>query len=732
MAARELRRITDHVTCPVCLQTYNIPKMLPCQHTYCQQCLHNIEKDKTVTCPECRKVTDVPPGGVQDFPTNLTINHLIDDFFLRRQDRRKVNCETCVEEDPVTSFCFTCSVFMCQTCQAFHNRSKVTHQHVIVYLEKPASQPNTAQPQKVLPNCPDHDLELKFYCVPCGRLVCVYCTMNEHVEHSHGAIKTMATKYREQLKNTTAPLNDMITNLSQAHSDIADTKEKVLRQHKSVDKDIDQFFDNVIQKVEQQRKQLKQELHNKVGGMVQLLTSQLEEVGSVQAHVMSVNELASKVEKSCDEEMLSGNTQLMDRINDVTNIFNNTCLIPKEIDSCRFVPNDFMLPQFGHVYSNEYPPLCEITDIPPSMLQDQAIQFTIIAKDFKGIPLLIGGSTVKVQLDNRRGSIQSVTVKDNKNGRYTGSFNTKLVGHHQLSVTIGGQNIKETPLSFFVSRDYCKLSGSESRMVVSDRGKLGRPWGIAFNESNHHWAVTDSSNHCVYIFNEQDQLVRKFGSHGEGPGQFNGPRGIAFDEDNFLYVVDSFNNRAQKLDLTGKFFIHFKGRWLSKQQLNEPIGIVVHHNKVYIADCCNHRISVFQTDGTYCFSFGSRGSGPGQFRYPWDVVITPGNTLLVADGAGHCIQSFQLDGTFIHKFGNHSKGKLNFPTSVAVDPDGFILVSQRGNHQVSIFDIGYNYLNSFGSKGSGRNQYNTPRGIAVDYNGVIYISDTDNNRIIMK
>jgi len=82
-----------------------------------------------------------------------------------------VNCEVCIENDPVTSFCFTCSLFMCQLCQKFHKRDRNTHQHVIVYV----SQPKTAQPQKTLPNYPDHDLELKFYCDTSERLVCVYC-----------------------------------------------------------------------------------------------------------------------------------------------------------------------------------------------------------------------------------------------------------------------------------------------------------------------------------------------------------------------------------------------------------------------------------------------------------------------------------------------------------------------------------------------------------------------------
>ena len=370
MAARELRRITDHVTCPVCLQTYKIPKVLPCQHTYCQEYLLNIEKERKITCPECRKVVVLPQGGVKDFPTNLTINHLIDDFFLRRQDRGKVNCEVCVENDPVTSFCFTCSLFMCQLCQQTHKRGRGTHQHVIVYLEEP-SQPKAAQPQKTLPNCPDHDLELKFYCDTCERLVCVYCTMNEHAKHSHGAIKKMAAKHREQLKKTAAPLNDMITKLSQAHDNITDTKERVLQQHKTVDKDIDQFFDSVIQKVQQQRQQLKQELHNKVSGKVKMLTSQLEEVESIKAHVISVNELASKVEESCDDEMLSGEKQLVHRVHEVTDTYNKLQTDPVESYAFCFTPsNSGPFPQFGFIF-NAHLPHCETVDIPAKMFTGQ-------------------------------------------------------------------------------------------------------------------------------------------------------------------------------------------------------------------------------------------------------------------------------------------------------------------------------------------------------------------------
>ena len=59
------------------------------------------------------------------------------------------------------------------------------------------------------------------------------------------------------------------------------------------------------------------------------------------------------------------------------------------------------------------------------------------------------------------------------------------------------------------------------------------------------WAVADNSNHCLYIFDCEDQLVRKFGSNGalSGNGHFNGPRGITFCGDNHLYVADCENHR---------------------------------------------------------------------------------------------------------------------------------------------------------------------------------------------
>ena len=719
MAARELKIVSNHVTCPICYQLYKDPKVLPCQHSYCRECLSKLEKDKQVTCPECRKVAQV-----EELKTNFFINRLVDDCILKRkvEGEEEVHCEACIEDDPVTTFCPECVLFMCQACDNHHKRNRNTHEHPIITLTDLRSKQDVKdqiKPKKQVLLCKKHDIELKFYCETCKELVCLYCTTKSHSTHSHDAIKEVAAKHREQLKKTTAPLKDMVTKLSLAHSNISDTKENMMGHHKAVDKQIDEYYNNILQRitndVNKQRQQLKEDLQKKVTTKVEVLSSQLEKVESVKVNVMSVDELAREVEESCNnEELLSGEQQIVHSVSEVTNVFNELKIDPKESYVPYFTPSyPDTFPQLGCL-SNVYPLQYEITNIPPAVRQNSTVQFTVVTKDVEEIPLSKIPINITVQLND---NTSLVTVIDNNNGNYTGSFKVKHEGHYQLSVSIGGQQIKGSPLSFIVFKDYTKLNKADK--VIDINEKMGKPWGVAVS-NDHHWAVANYTKHCVYIFDQQDQLIRTFGCKGCDNGQFNGPCGVSFDSNNCLYVVDGENHRVQKFNLNGEYLLQFGEE---EGQLKCPVGITVHLDKVYIADRGNHRISVFQRDGTYCFSFGSQGESAGKFKYPWDVAITPDNTLCVADNENHKVQIFELDGTFINSFGSYGRceGQLKFPSSVTVDPNGFILITESVNNRVSVFDKQQKFMHSFNSQG--------PRGIAISHTGTIYISNRRDSTI---
>ncbi|XP_053386556.1 uncharacterized protein LOC123538869 isoform X2 [Mercenaria mercenaria] len=68
----------EQLECPVCLDRYETPKVLPCQHTFCLQCLGRVVENRNVVrCPECRVEHIVPATGISGFPTNITIQRLL-------------------------------------------------------------------------------------------------------------------------------------------------------------------------------------------------------------------------------------------------------------------------------------------------------------------------------------------------------------------------------------------------------------------------------------------------------------------------------------------------------------------------------------------------------------------------------------------------------------------------------------------------------------------------------
>ena len=289
----------------------------------------------------------------------------------------------------------------------------------------------------------------------------------------------------------------------------------------------------------------------------------------------------------------------------------------------------------------------------------------------------------------------------------------------KLSAYIDGLEIKGNPFGIEV------ISSQDApTKIVNCDGKMGNTWGISIAK-NGIWAVTDISNHCVYIFDSQNQLIHKFGKKGSGKGEFNQPFGLAFDSNDYLYVVDGGNHRVQKFDTTGEYLLEFGSKGNGDGQLEGPYGITTHLDKVYVADFTNKRISVFHTDGQFCFSFGS-----DYLEGPRDVAINSNDRLLVADYLNHRIYTFTLNGDFVKQFGKYGncEGELNYPLSVATTWNRKILISDQ-NHCVSIFSEDGQFVCCLGSShGAAKGQLNYPHGVASKSNS-IYVTDLINQRV---
>ena len=727
MAAKEVKKATVNLTCPICYQLFNNPKYLPCHHSYCEQCLEKMQVQNKIICPECRNEAAIPAGGVKGLPNNFFINRMVDELVLKRKvdGEEEVKCDECDEDEPVVAYCPECNMFFCQICNELHKRSKRFRGHVIVPLTELRSNKDVAIQLKVkAPICKEHDIELLFYCETCEQLICMYCTVKEHNGHNHNTVKKMATKHRNELKDATAPVDEMIRDLSEAHDDIDKMRKKIRRQGDEVDKKIDQHYYELVQKLIKQKEQVKQQARVAVSLKEKALTVQLEEVEYAQAEVLSMKELKDAIEKSSDQEALSAKKQVIDRMQQITEKFNKLKTDPLRSATMEFVPSKESFPHFGQLFTHIDPGACEVVNLPNHITVGEELKFSIITKYRNGSQCSIGGSQVSVQLESNTGEVimTSAQVRDNNDGSYMASFVVQQGGEMKLSASVNGQHIKGSPYSVVVY-DYTRV-GKPSKILNND-GNMGEPWGIAFGK-NGMWAVADYSKHCVYIFDGWDQLIRKVGSHGRRNGQLNNPEGVTFDSNNHLYVADYNNNRVQVFDVIGKYLHQFGSSGSGNGQLSGPVGITIHNNKVFVTEESNHRISVFHTNGQF-----SHIIGKGVLGEPSDVTVNANNQLLVADVDHHCIYKFTLDGNYVSKFATRGsgRGQLRGPHGLTTDLYGFILVADYGNYRISIFNKDGNLIHSFGSSGSDDGKFNHPLGIAISPNDNIYVSDSDNNRV---
>ena len=62
---------TDFTTCSICLGPFDTPRMLPCGHSFCIDCLQSLITRGDRNCPDCRKV--FPNQSAHKFPINYAV-----------------------------------------------------------------------------------------------------------------------------------------------------------------------------------------------------------------------------------------------------------------------------------------------------------------------------------------------------------------------------------------------------------------------------------------------------------------------------------------------------------------------------------------------------------------------------------------------------------------------------------------------------------------------------------
>ena len=203
-------KMTCSNACPICMELFKrvkTPKILPCFHTFCEECLEGLSRSgAAIQCPTCYTKHDLPSIGVSGFSTNFTVTNAVE-FSSLSDPALGVphKCENEIDDNPAASKCLDCNFYLCEDCTTLHEKQRSTkgHQTVSIAVIKSGGVQQLSQKRY----CIRHDgEELKLYCRTCQEVVCRDCTIVTHKQHDYAFVKDVTNELMKKIKSLTASI----------------------------------------------------------------------------------------------------------------------------------------------------------------------------------------------------------------------------------------------------------------------------------------------------------------------------------------------------------------------------------------------------------------------------------------------------------------------------------------------------------------------------------------------
>lgn len=320
-------------------------------------------------------------------------------------------------------------------------------------------------------------------------------------------------------------------------------------------------------------------------------------------------------------------------------------------------------------------------------------------------------------------------------------------------------------------------------------GFSGDGGAASLAQLNYPTGVLDDGAGNLYIADYTNNRIRQIDSGGTistvagtgtagffGDGgaataaELNAPVTVALDAGGNLYVADSANNRVRQID-TGGTIATVAGNGTTSDcgdggaataaAMSYPNGVAVDGaGNLFVADTNNHRVRKVDGAGTITTVAGSGTPGytgdggaatAATLDTPYAVAVDGMGNLYVAEYGNDVIRKVDSGGTISTMAGNGSPGfsgdggaataaQLANPTGVILDGGGNLYIVDSYNQRVRMVDPGGTITTvagdgNMGFAGDGgpatAGRFSSPRGIAIDGAGNLYVADYTNNRVRM-
>ena len=733
-----LDNLNEDLSCKICYEVYKKPKQLPCLHSFCVACLNRLAETRAVNgkiqCPLCQRQVDVPESGTfENFPSSFYINSLLDVLAIKECGATRVTCGNCDKKSEQSSYCFDCSQFWCGECLNGHNILRVNKEHRVTALEHFQAQDfEDVLKRPAICKKEHHEKVLEYYCNSCEEAACQVCL---NVGHGGHEIKPLKAVTGDEKAKILAEVERAKTEIEQLTEDIAIAEVDWLQAQENVEavkRDVNSFAEEMIRVIREEQRRLITEAEktkvaeeNRLTANKAKIRNQIKKIESAMKQAENLLQRGASAEIVHSRKQIEVNLQQLVAQKPEIQVKGYKKVVFKENP----LPNNNLtndgIGRVGTTDTDRVQSTAEGDGLAETTAGLEA-QFVVTTKNSKGDVCYSPLDQVAVEITPQGGQepAENFRIEDEKNGSYQVRYLVADPGERDVRVTVNGEDVRGGPFPPI------RVKPRELKTLMSfgskgtGPGQFDGPWGVAVNKHGE-MAVSDYCNHRVQVFSAEGRFLFSFGEKGTGDGQLNCPLGVTNDRDDNLLVVDCENDRIQQFSRTGQFMRTFGAKGEPCGKLNRPLGISTSPDgNIIVADAGNGRVVVFTPEGRVLLTL--HGDLFNAFH-----CVSHGNRYFVSCFVGNCIKVFSGQGDFLHQFGMEGTGDGEFdgPLGLAVDKSDCLVVCDNNNNRIQLFQLDGTFCCKFGRGPS----FNGPCSVAVLSDGKFAVTqcDGDNVQLLM-